>query len=142
MPPSDVAVRVARADEHAALAAAYQAWGYGGGIAPGDRVYVAEVGDALAGIVRRTREHGVAMLRGMQVAPEHRRRGVGTQLLTALVDELGGEPCYCVPYAQLTAFYGSAGFEFIDRHDVPPFLVERVAGYRADGLDVLVMRRP
>lgn len=142
MPLSDAAVRVARPDEHAALAAAYQAWGYRAGIAPGDRVYVAELGGAVAGIVRLTREHGVVMLRGMQVAPEHRRRGVGRQLLTALVDELGGEPCFCVPYAHLTAFYGSAGFQAISGPDMPPFLAERVAGYRADGLDVLVMRRP
>jgi len=142
MPRGDVSVRVAREDEHAALGAAYHAWGYRAGIAPADRVYVAELGGVLAGIVRRTREHGVAMLRGMQVAPEHQRRGIGRQLLTAFVSELGGEPCFCVPYAHLAAFYASAGFRAISGADVPPFLVERVAGYRADGLDVLVMRRP
>lgn len=139
---SEITIRIARPDEHARALAAYEAWGYFGGVQPENVVYLAEADGELVGVVRRTHEHGVTMLRGMQVAPEWRRRGVGTRLLRALVAELGGEECHCVPYAHLTRFYGAAGFREIGDDDTPPFLRERLAGYRADGLSVLVMRRP
>lgn len=61
--------------------------GYGGGVAAVDTVYVAECGRALVGAVRRTEEHGVLLLRGMQVEPGHQRKGIGTQLLRAFVDD-------------------------------------------------------
>ena len=82
------------------------------------------------------------MLRGMQVAPERRGGGIGRQLLNALVAELGGEECFCVPYTHLTGFYGSVGFVAIPDENAPPLLRYRVAGYRTRGLDVLLMRRP
>lgn len=135
-------IRIARPDEHARVLQTYEAWGYGGGVQPDDRVYIAEVGGELAGVVRRTREHGVTMLRGMQVAPERRGRGIGWRLLQALVAELGGDECFCVPYTHLTGFYGSVGFAEIPDENTPPFLRDRLAGYRARGLNVLVMRRP
>lgn len=139
---TDTTIRVARPEEHARVLRTYEAWGYGGGVQPDDRVYLAEAGGELVGIVRRTREHGVAMLRGMQVAPEWRGRGVGRRLLRALVAELGAEECFCVPYTHLVAFYGAAGFEKIPEENAPPFLRYRIAGYRTRGLDVLIMRRP
>jgi GNAT superfamily N-acetyltransferase len=139
---TDTTIRIARPEEHARALEAYEAWGYGGGVQPDDVVYLAESGGELVGIVRRTREHGVAMLRGMQVAPEWRGRGIGRLLLRALVAELGADECFCVPYTHLTGFYGAAGFEEIQEENTPPFLRDRLAGYRARGLDVLVMRRP
>lgn len=138
---SDITIRIARPGEHARALAAYEAWGYGGGVQPEDAVYLAEADGELAGVVRRTREHGVTMLRGMQVAPEWRGRGVGTRLLDALVAGLGAEPCYCVPYTHLTGFYAAAGFREIAEEAAPPFLRYRLAGYRTRGLSVLIMRR-
>lgn len=139
---TDEIIRIARPEEYARVLQTYEAWGYGGGVQLDDRVYIAEVGGELAGIVRRTREHEVTMLRGMQVAPERRGRGIGWRLLQALVAELGGEECFCVPYTHLTGFYGSVGFVEIAEENTPPFLRYRVAGYRTRGLSVLVMRRP
>ncbi|HEX6372830.1 MAG TPA: GNAT family N-acetyltransferase [Longimicrobium sp.] len=139
---TDATIRIARPEEHPRVLATYEAWGYGGGVQPEDRVYLAESGAELVGIVRRTREHEVTMLRGMQVAPEWRGRGIGWRLLRALVAELGAEECYCVPYSHLTGFYGGAGFVAIPEENAPPFLRPRMAGYRTRGLDVLVMRRP
>jgi GNAT superfamily N-acetyltransferase len=139
---TDEIIRIARPEEYARVLQTYEAWGYGGGVQPDDRIYIAEVNGELAGIVRRTREHGVTMLRGMQVAPERRGGGIGRRLLNALVAELGGEACYCVPYTHLTAFYGSVGFVELPEENAPPFLRYRVAGYRTRGLDVLLMRRP
>jgi GNAT superfamily N-acetyltransferase len=135
-------IRVARPDEYARVLATYEAWGYGGGVTPGDRIYLAESGGELIGIVRRTLEHEVTMLRGMQVAREWRGRGIGRQLLSALVAELGAEECLCVPYTHLTEFYGSSGFVEMPEEALPPFLRYRLAAYRTRGLSVLVMRRP
>ena len=125
---SDVIIRTARPDEYAHVLATYEAWGYGGGVTPEDRIYLAESGGELVGIVRRTLEHEVTMLRGMQVAAEWRGRGVGRQLLQALVAELGAAECLCVPYTHLTGFYGSVGFVEIPEENAPPFLRYRVAG--------------
>jgi GNAT superfamily N-acetyltransferase len=139
---SDEIIRIARSEEYAHVLQTYEAWGYGGGVQPDDRIYIAEVDGELAGIVRRTREHGVTMLRGMQVAPERRGRGIGWRMLQALVAELGGDECFCVPYTHLTGLYGSAGFAEIPEENAPPFLRYRIAGYRTRGLSVLIMRRP
>jgi GNAT superfamily N-acetyltransferase len=139
---SDVTIRVAAPEEYDRVRAAYTAWGYDGGVSPADIVYVAERGTELVGAVRRTREHGVAMLRGMQVAPSWRRRRIGKRLLRAFITDLGREDCYCVPYTHLITFYGMAGFGAVRDEAAPPFLRERLADYRGRGLDVLVMRRP
>jgi hypothetical protein len=55
--------------------------------------------------------------------------------------ETGVASCYCVPYMHLREFYGRAGFVPITCESAPAFLRERVASYRARGLDVLVMHR-
>ena len=138
---SHITIRIARPEEHAGALAAYEAWGYDGGLLPEDVVYLAQADGELVGVVRRTHEHGVTMLRGMQVAPEWRGRGVGQRLLDALVADLGLEPCYCIPWSHLTGFYAAAGFREIPEEAAPPFLRYRLAGYRTRGLDVLVMGR-
>jgi GNAT superfamily N-acetyltransferase len=138
---SDVTIRIAAPAEYERVRATYAVWGYGGGVSPADVIYVAERGAELTGIVRRTREYGVTMLRGMQVAPTWRRRRIGTRLLRAFVADLRGDECYCVPYTHLITFYGAAGFGAVRDEVAPPFLRERLAEYRGRGLDVLAMRR-
>lgn len=137
----EIIIRVARPEEHPRVAETYVAWGYGGGVLPSDMVYVAEEDGALIGIVRRTVEEGVTMLRGMQVAPERRGRGIGARLLRAFVADLDGA-CTCIPYTHLTRFYGAEGFAVVADDDAPAFLQARLATYRARGLSVLAMRRP
>jgi predicted N-acetyltransferase YhbS len=138
-----VTIRVARPEEHARAAQAYEAWGYRGGVRPEDVVYVAEADGELVGVVRRTVEDGgVTMLRGMQVAPEWRRRGIGMRLLQAFVADLGGAECWCIPYTHLTDFYGTEGFATVLAPDAPGFLQARLAEYLGRGLSVLIMRRP
>ena len=139
---AEPAIRVAAPGEIERVRAAYAAWGYDGGARPEDLLLVAERERELVGIVRRTREHGVVMLRGMQVAPAARRQGIGDRLLDAFVERLGGEECWCVPYSHLVRFYGRVGFAVVPPEDGPPFLAERIEGYRARGLDVTLMRRP
>ena len=137
-----VTFRIAKAAEYPRIKEAYALWGYRGGVSTGDVVYVAETDGELVAVVRRTYEEGIVMLRGMYVAPHQRRRGIGSQLLAKFVNDLHDVACYCVPFAHLQAFYGRAGFTPLADDVAPEFLRDRLALYRGDGLDVLVMRRP
>ena len=121
--------------------ASYAEWGYTGGVSRADVVLVAESGGQLLGLVRRTREFETVMLRGMHVAPDFQRRSVGTRLLEAFVTALNGAECYCVPYAHLVDFYGRQGFELESIKNAPRFLTERLAQYRAKGIEAVLMRR-
>jgi GNAT superfamily N-acetyltransferase len=134
-------VRIARPEDLDDLRACYLAWGYGGGLQAADVVFVAEREGVPVGIVRRTVEHGDTLLRGMWVDPGHHREGVGSQLLAAFVADMPAVDCWCLPFAHLVGFYGQGGFEVVPDTSAQPFLRERLAGYRATGHDMLVMRR-
>ena len=138
---SDATFRIASPAEYPRIEAAYIAWGYRGGVAPEDVVYIAERSGALVGAVRRTLEHRVTMLRGMYIAPAEQRRGLGSRLLRVFVADLHGVECYCVPYTHLQAFYMQVGFALVAGRAIPKFLRDRVTAYRARGLDVCVMQR-
>lgn len=97
--------------------------------------------DALVGVVRLVREHGVLVLRGMQVRPDVQRLGIGRALLTALVGTLTTD-CYCLPYGHLEAYYRGFGFRACHPTAAPPHLVERLAAYRAGDPGILLMHRP
>jgi GNAT superfamily N-acetyltransferase len=127
-------VRVAREDEQNQVNALYAAWGYAGKAELKDTVILAEIEGSLEG--------GVALLRGMYVAPNAQRKGVGTALLGEFVKQFGERDCYCIPYEHLLDFYGRCGFEVLPSKAAPTFLAERLAQYRADGGRVLLMRRP
>lgn len=137
-----VYVRIAEPSEHDALTALYRSWGYRAGIAPGSVVFAAMLDGQTVGLVRRTVEEGTTMLRGMFIHPEHRRRGIGEQLLAAFAADLPDVDCYCLPFTHLVSFYGRSGFVVIPETAAPAFLCERLATYRGEGHDMLVMRRP
>ena len=137
-----IIVRTARAQEYPHLAELYERWGYCGGLHASDSIYVAEATGQVVGIVRRTVEHDVLMLRGMQVDPAYRRQGVGTLLLRALVADVAGRECFCIPFDHLATFYRQGGFEVVPEATVPRFLAARLAQYRQEGHKVMVMRRP
>lgn len=139
---SHVHIRVAHPTEFARLDTLYRTWGYQAGIAHADKVYVAQAADRTIGLVRRTREDTTTMLRGMHVDPAYQRRGVGDRLLSALVADLIDVECFCIPFAHLTLFYGRAGFVVVPEAAAPAFLRQWLHRYRAEGHDVLIMRRP
>jgi GNAT superfamily N-acetyltransferase len=124
------------------LRCAYKEWGYNGSVEDGDLVYVAAANGAMVGLVRRTHEHGVTLLRGMRVAPTYQRRGIGSKLLSVFAHDLANERCFCVPFSHLVGFYAAAGFLPMRDQSTPAFLPDRLRQYRSDGLDVLVMQRP
>lgn len=108
----------------------------------GDTLILARQSGALTGVVRLCREQGHFVLRGMLVGAAMRHQGIGQRLLGVLVGQLGGQPCYAVPFRHLPAFYGRGGFRPCRIRDAPVHLQQRYADYRADGLDVLIMKRP
>jgi hypothetical protein len=72
-------IRVALPGEYELLTELYRRWGYDAGIAPSDVVYVAERAGQAVGIVRRTLENNVTMLRPCRltvVEPEARSGGL------------------------------------------------------------------
>ena len=121
----------------------YERWQYRGDVRSDDTVLIVEHEGGIIGVVRLAPEHGTTVLRGMRVEPGFQRQGIGTGLLGAASAELKG-PCYCIPYAHLTGFYGQIGFQVLDPRTAPDFLAERLAGYRAraDGREYLLMYRP
>ena len=139
---SAVTIRIAGVEEHPRALAAYEAWDYHGGVLPTDTVFLAERGGELVGVVRLNVEHGVRMLRGMWIKPDERRSGVGSRLLEALVAELRGGECSCVPFSHLVGFYGQGGFVEHPVETAAGFIQERIAGYRRGGRSVTFMRRP
>ena len=92
-------------------------------------MFIAERAGKLLALVRRTFEGNTLMLRGMQVAPEARRQGIGTKLLGAFVAELACREYYCIPYSHLVDFYGREEFEVESSEVSPAFVRERLERY-------------
>lgn len=117
----------------------YRDVGYGSEISEDDSLLVAEDATGLVAAVRLCEEFGVVVLRGMHVAPDLQRAGVGTQLLAAAAKAIGGRACFCVPYSHLQRFYAQIGFRTLKDAEAPGFLRARAEGYRANGYEVVVM---
>ena len=134
-------IHSAKASEIDDLANFYRITGYGGSVAPADRVVYATEEERIIGAGRLSEEEGVLVLRGMRVLKEHRSRGVGSAILESLVSVESGRDRYCIPYSNLRHFYAAKGFEEIKPFEAPNFIYNRFNGYRARGLDVILMRR-
>lgn len=107
-----------------------------------EQVVLAEQNDHVVGVVRLCLEHGHLVLRTMRVREDLQRKGIGKQRLRFLESLLNGRECYCLPYAHLTEFYGVIGFLGIPEEEAPLHLQERLNRYRAQGGNVIVMKRP
>ena len=125
----------------AQVRAFYEQVGYGGGVSDADTALAACADERVVGAVRLCEEHGVIVLRGMFVAADSQRQGVGSALLARCLPRLERGEAFCLPYDHLVGFYARAGFVPIPKTALPPFLVERLDGYRSTGQRVLGMRR-
>lgn len=137
-----VHIRIATASDIDRIGAAYRSWNYSPGITPGDTIWLAETEHELIGAVRIVTEHGTLVLRGMRIAEQRRRQGIGSAMLRASADWLGARECYSVPYTHLIDFYGRIGFVEIAPALAPAFLAARLEDYRSRGLEVIIMFRP
>lgn len=139
-----VAIEICRGDAGgvAEVNRFYASLQFGSVASSGDTLILARQSGTLAGVVRLCREQGHFVLRGMLVDVLLRHQGIGQQLLTVLVGQLGGQACYALPFRHLPAFYGRGGFQPCPIRDAPLHLQQRYADYRAGGLDVVIMKRP
>jgi N-acetylglutamate synthase-like GNAT family acetyltransferase len=128
---SSIIISKATVAEHPAAQAFYGSVGYFSPIQATDNVLLAREGARIVGTVRLAYEHGHTVLRGMYIADDMHRKGVGTQLLKALEAEIGNADCYCLPTSgPLENFYGQIGFDRTPDAQAPPHLYERMLGYR------------
>jgi N-acetylglutamate synthase-like GNAT family acetyltransferase len=137
-----VTVRLGTADDLPAVRDLYVEWGYRSTAQASDTLIVAEHDHRIVGVVRLTIEHGHRMLRGMRVQPAFQRTGIGSQMLDLTAKHIGARECFGIPYTHLLPFYAKIGFAEIPPAHAPPFLVERAESYRAEGLKVVIIRRP
>lgn len=79
-------------------------------------------------------------MRGMQVAPQFQRQGIGARVLRRLDQEIGSRWCCCLPYEHLVSFYRGAGF-VPAVENLPLAVCARLASYRFRGLKVVAMVR-
>ena len=108
----------------------------------GDIVMAAIDQGNIVGAVRLCTENGVLVLRGMQIADNWQRQGVGTAMLRKLDESIGERECFGIPYPHLEKFYGQIGFQFIDIADAPAHLQARIQEYREKkGKEYRMMRR-
>jgi GNAT superfamily N-acetyltransferase len=76
-----------------------------------DTLVVAEIDGAPAGMGRLVPAGENAYeLGGMYVFDEHRGRGIARAIIDELIRLAGDADIYCIPFANLTALYESAGF--------------------------------
>jgi predicted N-acetyltransferase YhbS len=135
-------IEIAHRSDMARIRAFYEAVGYGGGVHDADLAFAATLDGRVVGAVRLCEEAGLTVLRGMYVAPECRRQGVGSALLSACLPWLEWRTAFCLPYLHLADFYGQAGFRPAPPETLPRFLAERLAAYALKGQAVLAMSRP
>lgn len=131
----------ARPDELNNVEAFYRERDYRGGVSEQDTILVAKRHEELIGVVRLCPENGFMVLRGMRVAEQYQRRGVGSALLLKCAPHLDQGIAFCLPYTHLIAFYQIIGFEQSNEAELPTFLADRLREYNRDGKGVLAMRR-
>lgn len=134
-------IGIATPSDYEDIAALYAEAGYGAAVDPSDLIIVAKSDRQLEGVVRLCEEHGVTVLRGMQIRSAAQRQGIGAQMLAACRPYLDQRESYCLPYSHLVSFYCVAGFAVVDGAGLPDFLSRRLASYVSEGKDVIVMRR-
>jgi predicted N-acetyltransferase YhbS len=138
-----ISIRASFQQDRLRIASFYAHNQYGQPLSEDDIQFFAEKDGGICGALRLCREHGVLVLRGMRIASEQQRKGIGRLLLQKAVEAIHGEVCYCIPHRHLAAFYQEAGFAEANAAAAPTFLADRLVKYREDlGLDVILMRRP
>ena len=120
----------------------YKTVGYHSGVGQTDMVIAARDDGTIVGVTRLCKEEDTLVLRGLYVAAELRGRGIGSKLLRVASERIGQQECWCVPFTHLRDFYSTAGFSECRDSAVPNFLLTRVRGYIAKGMDVIIMKRP
>jgi len=131
-------IRFAEVNEYREILMHYETCNYRGGVQPDDKIVIATDGQVI-GAVRICFEHGVKVLRGMQVKPAWQKKGIGSSMLKFLAAHVDMDGCYCLPFKHLKLFYSTVGFEEIPISDAPEFLAERLEKYLSSGHNEMVI---
>ena len=125
------------------LATFYIECGYGGEFDGSDDVYYVSDNEQIVAVVRIAKEHGVYILRGMQVLPNMRGNQIGRRLLSFLAPYLNLYPseCFCLPHAHLESFYGDIDFKPLSNGLAPDFIQVRKEHYFSRGLNISLLVR-
>lgn len=112
----------------------------------GDWVYVLRLNNRIVAAVKLVPQIRQAQqwlfLRSMCVAPEQRRKNLGSKLLFELQGDLDGQLSYCYPFAHLQSFYEQIGFCCKgEGADLPNELFQGQARLNQQGRNVLLMVR-
>jgi N-acetylglutamate synthase-like GNAT family acetyltransferase len=92
-----------------------------------DSIVIAEVDGERAGIGRLVEAgKGAYELGGMYVLDAFRGAGVARAIVEELIRRAGEHDLYCIPFADLEAFYASAGFRRIEADGIPPKIQEKL----------------
>lgn len=108
-----------------------------------DNLLVAVSDDRVVGCGRLHRYADAVELGGMYVHPNFRGQGIARTMLESLVNLLGDEACYCMPFDHLSHFYAQFGFASCDETGIPQVIAEKVSYFRDVYLHptVLMVRR-
>ena len=107
-----------------------------------DEIVVAELDGVRAGIGRLVAagEHACE-LGGMYVLDAFRGAGIARAIVEELKRRAAGRDVYCIPFADLEAFYASTGFRRIAADGVPEKIEEKLAWCaREIDRDVILMK--
>lgn len=92
-----------------------------------DTIVVAELDGTRVGIGRLVDVgEGAYELGGMYVLDEFRGGGVARAIVGELIRRAGGRDVYCIPFADLEAFYASTGFTRIEPVGIPEKVQEKL----------------
>jgi N-acetylglutamate synthase-like GNAT family acetyltransferase len=137
-----IAISIVSNEERPEAVDFYRSCEYVGTISHTDTIIVARNWkNNIVGIGRVSIEEGVKVLRGMQIAPQYMRKGIGTKLLFALSDIINDSICYCLPHDWLVSFYAKVGFRRIRDDEAPVFLQKRLNYYRPTHPRLIAMKR-
>lgn len=108
-----------------------------------ETVVIAELDGERAGLGRLVPAgENAAELGGMLVLDGFRGRGVARAIVDELIRRAGSAEIYCIPFADLEALYGAAGFQRVDVEGAPPKVREKYEWcVREYGRDVALMKR-
>ncbi|EGA66714.1 GNAT family N-acetyltransferase [Vibrio brasiliensis] len=101
------------------VARLYKAY-YPSGKAKKDELIIAGYSDnQLTSVVRFRSIEQYRLLTGMLVAPEHREKGLGHQLMTYCEEQVLTNQDFCFAYQHLESFYGQHGFQLVEPQQLP-----------------------
>jgi len=110
------------------------------------RFIVAEEGGAIVGVGQvKPHRDGTRELASIAVVPDHQGRGIGSEIVKALVAREHGEVLHLTCRARLQGYYERFGFQRLEPREYPPYFARMLPILNTLGrlfrIRIIVMRR-